>query len=171
MISISIFGRYAAIVVASAIFAGCSSSQTGGRPGTAQVLPFSQQNVIAPSGANLHGESFSEKKISAKCEASYKVMQFTATGEATGPFPGKFKASGSLSIASGSQASTFSETFAIHSGSQTISGKAQRSGSKINLNCVYLTFLVQKAYYADDGARGRTDVRYGYPTTFRQTFQ
>jgi hypothetical protein len=163
--------RALGVLVAGAAIAGCGGSQIGIPGGAAMAPPLGERYASPAHAGNLNGETLSAKRVSAGCAKSYSSFYFMATGEATGPYPGTFKASGLVTVGSGSQSSAFTEDFVIDSGSQTISGRAAASGSKISLNCVYVTLLVSHATYKDHGSRGRTQLQYGYPKKFTQSFQ
>ncbi len=149
--------------------AGCGGSPMSALQGATGALPFAQPYVSAAHVGNLNGEIFTAKSISVSCDKSYSSMHFTAKGKATGPLPGTFRASGVISPGSSSKPSAFGETFAIASGSRSITGHAEKSGNKILLNCVYLTFLVRSSY-RENHSHGRTQLQYGYPADFGQSF-
>jgi hypothetical protein len=157
-----------AIVIAAAVVAGCAGSQIGASQDAVGTL---SHVVPAAPVDDLNGETFSTKRVSANCEGSRSSFYFKAAGRATGPFPGSFRAFGLVASGAGAESSVLSEEFAIRSGSRTISGRATASGTAIKLNCVYVTLLVSRASYQDARWRGRTQLQYGYPKEFSQSFQ
>src|SRR5579871_4457072 len=128
-VRISYFSRYAlCICAAAALLAGCGGSQAQGAAWTP-----SQQNVTGvlanDSNSELHGETFSASGGTFSCakHADYSISHFATSGNASGPLPGSFSASGSWRLSSGTW--SFQEKFEILSGSQTISGKIDKDGT------------------------------------------
>jgi len=134
-VRISYFSRYAlCICAAAALLAGCGGSQAQGAAWTP-----SQQNVTGvlanDSNSELHGETFSASGGTFSCakHADYSISHFATSGNASGPLPGSFSASGSWRLSSGTW--SFQEKFEILSGSQTISGKIDKDGTGPGGSC------------------------------------
>jgi hypothetical protein len=150
-------GHYAlSVCAAAATLAGCSGSARLPNP-TAQTAlgnTGATFRVVSPSfatpepvGPNSSGtEALTGKaKLIKPCHRAKHgwSASFSAHGNATGPYPGTFTASGSWGEyygRGGSEVWNFSETFTITSGSSTISGTASRPGFGM-LSCTVLKNL------------------------------
>jgi hypothetical protein len=150
-------GHYAlSVCAAAAILAGCGGLAQLPNP-TAQTSlgnTGATFRVVSPSfatpervGPNSYGtEALAGKaKLIKPCHRAKHGWNtsFSAHGNATGPYPGTFTASGSWAEYyghGGPEVWSFSETFAITSGSSTISGTAGRPGFN-TLSCTVLKNL------------------------------
>jgi hypothetical protein len=127
------------------VFTGCGGSN-GLSPLPKSVAPL----ITAPSSAKpdrspLSGEAFSARNVTVTTticgggKAQFKAANFSASGQARGPYPGTFHATGGWGWESiyGNVHWRFSESFTITSGTSTISGTsgAYENGSGPVLTC------------------------------------
>lgn len=152
--------RYALIIGAALLLSGCAGPFGSGSPS------FAPQGAVQVAAHAFAGETFTATAIDAPCllTPGGPEIQFTASGTASGPFPGTFSASGSVFDFAMRNTITFSETFDVQSGSQTFSGSATATtGIKFSgcpRNSKKDFFIVKGAPYEVDRSRGKTEVRY-----------
>ena len=163
------------VCVVAISLTACGGSQIGTSQTREQALPF----VVRTNATSLHGESFSSDNGADKCitTPAGPYADFKATGKASGPFPGTFRASGKvMHMEIGSNRNYyFNESFEIKSGSQTISGTAHREGKPgkwISFACRpgHGDFALTGAHYrAAHSQPGETSATLSKPN-FKQTF-
>jgi hypothetical protein len=150
------------VCAAAAIFAGCGGSTQFPNPTARAPVgnAITSKRVASPSfatperaGANSSGNEVltGKAKIIKPCHTVRgphggkhgSITSFSAHGNATGPYPGTFTASGSWTVSCNRIFQcfwTFNETFAITSGSSTISGTAGTPGFG-SLSCTMIENL------------------------------
>lgn len=137
------------------MLAGCSGSSqmtvdpNDAAPGNAD-LGKPSSNASAPFRANssIGGESLTGTSYTYQCNVDRQrgpyhwLVHFTANGKATGPFPGRFSASGKYRfvapMSGGNNLIHFYERFTVKSHTRTLSGKIKlvRTGSDVRCDFI-----------------------------------
>ncbi len=111
------------IGLAAWLLAGCAAPLYSASPSS---VP---QSAVRIATHGFAGETFASTSVQAACllTPGGPEIQFTVSGQASGPYPGSFTASGSMLDFALFKRLTFSETFDVASGTQTLSGTATAS--------------------------------------------
>jgi hypothetical protein len=149
------------VTFTAAALAGCASF---GSPVSQNVAPPAS---VQRAANNFSGERFTSSYVSARCllTPGGPELTYMATGSATGPLPGTFSASGTVLDFALRETFEFSETFEVQSGTQTFSGKVEKSHGVVRFNdCVKKAkrevFKAKRVTYSADRSRGKSSIDY-----------
>ncbi len=167
-------GLVGMLALGSAAFSSCYGGVGGGGGGSTTTTT----TTVAATLPRLTGETLNGTDTTGTCPPPGDAgsVSFTASGTATGPYPGTFTATGywELDLL---VLSAFHESFTITSGTTTVTGTADYTGSgQVFAACDGRAYNVPKTYSVTitGGGNSRTDtgtstanIVYG---TFGQTF-
>lgn len=124
--------------LAALLVTGCAGPSTNSTNSLGGVAPQVATDVHSshPLSSPFSGESLTgtRRHVRVGCHDTNKgfTARFTASGVASGPYPGTFTAHGHLQYRNGySEGFDFGESFTISSGKRTFSGRLSGSGEYI----------------------------------------
>jgi hypothetical protein len=149
------------VSVVAAALAGCGSFQ-GAVPQNAAA-----QATVKIAANNFAGEKFTSTNVTPTCllTPGGPELTYIATGSASGPLPGTFRASGTVFGFALRKTLSFSEAFELQSGTQTFSGNVKQSHGVIGFSGCHKTvksdsFKAKGVRYSVDRSRGKSSVKY-----------
>lgn len=125
--------RMLSAFLAGILLAGCGASGQFSAPAAQTGLGNARSEGLwlphRPASKRAPFKAFSEDLIGSAVTGCFEgvTSNFTASGTATGPYPGTFTASGDYHVSRGGGA-WFAETFTIYSGTLEVSGEIPYGG-------------------------------------------